>query len=405
MYLLRRSAVDCLLLGDIKMKQEKTKALLLIIASGICAVLIAVGIAFAINGIRQVSCKHVWDEGVIVAEPTCYEEGELKFTCDKCDKTQSEAIDMISHTWEVVPKKEPTCTEAGHHIYTICTVCDAYKENAKPEVIAPLGHDEIILEGYAAECTKRGLTEGKYCERCEKHTVKQEILPALGHKIIDVAGVAPTCETSGVEQGQKCERCETVYWGCAELPALGHNIAYVGDIAPTCTEIGYMEAEACTRCGEIEGWEEIMLPLRHNLDERICVTCGADLNRISLYDLKNRYNLYGYKLVLAENITEEEVYSFLRTAGDTGGYYVWGANGADTDMLSIEIDRGELTIYIYDEMVFHIQESENDFSYTEIILNDELGFTSYIVDEINNELGIEDRQRFLSFFEFVYVGE
>ncbi len=387
-------------------KQEKTKAILILVSSLLAILLITVGIVFAVQGIRQVSCKHVWDEGVTVTEPTCYEEGEHKFTCEKCDKTYSEEIAMISHTWLVVEKKEAECTEAGHQIYTICEVCDAYKENAEPEVIAPLGHDEIVLEGYAAECTERGLTEGKYCTRCQKHTVKQEILPALGHKIINVAGVAPTCTTSGVEQGQKCERCETVYWGCAELPALGHNYVYVGYIAPTCTELGYTNADVCTECGDVEAsLVDAIMPTRHNLDERICVTCGADLNRISLYDLKTQYNLYGYKLVLAENITEEEVYSFLRTAGDTGGYYVWGANGADTDMLSIEIDRGELTIYIYDEMVFHIQESENDFSYTEIILNDELSFTFHIVDEISNELGIEDRQRFLSFFEFVYVGE
>ena len=250
--------MDCLLLGERKMKQEKTKALLLIIASGICAVLIMVGIAFAINGIRQVSCKHVWDEGVIVTEPTCYEEGELKFTCDKCDKTQSEAIDMISHTWDLVEAKEPTCTEAGHQIYQVCTVCNAYKENEKPEVIPALGHDEIILEAIDPTCLERGITEGKYCTRCEKHTVKQEILPALGHKIIDVAGVAPTCETSGVEQGQKCERCETVYWGCAELPALGHNFVMIEAKEPTCTETGTTEGEKCSHCDLIEsGFEEI----------------------------------------------------------------------------------------------------------------------------------------------------
>ena len=46
-------------------------------------------------------------------------------------------------------------------------------------------HKEVMVKGYAATCTKAGLTDGKKCSDCGKITQKQIIIPALGHNYVD----------------------------------------------------------------------------------------------------------------------------------------------------------------------------------------------------------------------------
>ena len=117
----------------------------LIIASGICAVLIALGIAFAVNGIKQVTCKHIWNEGKTITEPTCAVEGEYEYECEKCGKTDVKTLDKVAcamSTMLTVEAKEATCTEDGHTKYTICTVCNEYA-GSEPEITEALGHNEV----------------------------------------------------------------------------------------------------------------------------------------------------------------------------------------------------------------------------------------------------------------------
>ena len=149
---------------------QKTKALLLIIASGICGVLIVLGIAFAVNSIKQVTCKHIWNEGKTITEPTCAVEGEYEYECEKCGKTDVKTLDKVAcatSTMLTVEAKEVTCTEDGHTKYTICTVCNEYA-GSEPEITEALGHNEVNSqqEEIPANCTERGITQGTYCDRC-----------------------------------------------------------------------------------------------------------------------------------------------------------------------------------------------------------------------------------------------
>ena len=68
-------------------------------------------------------------------------------------------------------------------------------------VFPPLGSDLdnvkihfiITLDAVAPTCTKTGLTEGKYCETCQKTVVAQESIDALGHEY-DSNGNCWVCE-------------------------------------------------------------------------------------------------------------------------------------------------------------------------------------------------------------------
>ena len=88
--------------------------------------------------VRDVSCAHVWDEGVITTEATCTIDGVKTFTCSECGATKTEAIPATGHT-------------------------------------------EVVDEAVAATCTTDGKTEGKHCSVCNEVIVAQETVPATGH--------------------------------------------------------------------------------------------------------------------------------------------------------------------------------------------------------------------------------
>ena len=54
-------------------------------------------------------CEHHWDQGEIITEATCTEEGEKTFTCTICGNTNTKKVNATGHSYgayKVV--KEPT---------------------------------------------------------------------------------------------------------------------------------------------------------------------------------------------------------------------------------------------------------------------------------------------------------
>lgn len=62
-------------------------------------------------------------------------------------------------------------------------------------VIPALGHDEVTDEGYAANCSESGLTDGEHCNRCGKILVKQKKIPPVGHVDQDGDHYCDVCNT------------------------------------------------------------------------------------------------------------------------------------------------------------------------------------------------------------------
>ena len=204
------------------MAKTKKKSVGVIVGAiiGLVAVVGAsIGIATAV---RQANCQHVWDDGTIKTEATCSEEGKMVFKCEECGKRETEKIEKLSHTWKFVEAKAPTCTEDGHTEYTVCEVCEEYKNDVDPQVLLALGHTEVELSAVEATCTETGLTAGKYCTTCEQITVEQRTIAAKGHTIVALEAKAPTCEEAGLTAGQKCSNCDFVYAEQNEIPATGH---------------------------------------------------------------------------------------------------------------------------------------------------------------------------------------
>lgn len=236
-----------------------------------------------------VACKeHKWDAGVTEYEPTCQRVGKTKYTCTACGENMFTDIDIVPHDAnviqvlkeatctepgaqaaycsmcntqqgdrEVIPalghsngeaevSKQPTCTETGLQSYT-CTVCGTKIDG---ETIPALGHDEVVVPGKKPTCTEKGLTDGKYCARCEVELTAQTEIAALGHTETPDAAVAPTCTKTGLTAGVHCSVCDAVIKAQEKIPALGHTEVIIPGTAATCTKEGLSDGKKCSVCGE-----------------------------------------------------------------------------------------------------------------------------------------------------------
>ena len=121
------------------------------------------------------SGTHTWDEGIVVKEASCSEEGRKIQTCTECNAKQTVAIPVLPHSWdegvEIRPETEQTC---GQMKYT-CTICseemiENFGENI-PVSVYYRGHVESY--GWMAEESDGGVggTVGK-SKRLESIEIK-----------------------------------------------------------------------------------------------------------------------------------------------------------------------------------------------------------------------------------------
>lgn len=130
-------------------------------------------------------------------ERTCEIEGFDVYTATATFGTETyENVKKISlgfaeHQFgETYLIKESTCTEQGLEGRK-CSVCGAVTATKLPIK----EHQPKTIPGYAATCTKAGLTDGIICAECSYAIKAQEIIPALGHIDENNDGVCDRCGT------------------------------------------------------------------------------------------------------------------------------------------------------------------------------------------------------------------
>ncbi|WP_294571232.1 CAP domain-containing protein [uncultured Subdoligranulum sp.] len=175
---------------------------------------------------------HAWDEGVVTKAPTCTEAGEKTFTCSHCQETKTETVEALGHTPEVIPGKEPTCTETGLTEGSKCSVCGTIL--TEQTVIDALGHEwgewQTTKE---ATCTETG-EQMRTCIRCGE--TETQPIQATGHRY------ATVWSYDSATHWHACEIC-----GDREDEA-AHSWKWVVDQEPTATRPGSQHQE-CTVCG------------------------------------------------------------------------------------------------------------------------------------------------------------
>lgn len=161
---------------------------------------------------------HDWDEGIVVTEETCTEEGAIRYTCLRCGESKTEPISAAGHTEEIIPGKPATCTESGTTDEKYCSVCGVIIEEA--EVIPATGHTVVTDAGVEATCTESGLTEGSHCSVCGETLTAQMEIPATGHTVVTDPAVKPTYTEEGKTEGTHCSVCGMVIKEQEVIPML-----------------------------------------------------------------------------------------------------------------------------------------------------------------------------------------
>ena len=235
-------------------------------------------------------CEHHWDQGEIITEATCTEEGEKKFTCSICGDEKTEKVSATGHQHtEIRNKKEATCKETGYSGDTWCKDCgkkilsgqtiaktenhswDAGKVTTKAtcteegektftcsicgdektEKVSATGHQHTeIRNKKEATCKETGYSGDTWCKDCGKKILSGQTIAKTENHSWDAGKV--TTKATCTEEGEKTFTCSICGDEKTEkVSATGHQHTEIHNKKEaTCKEEGYSGDTWCKDCGK-----------------------------------------------------------------------------------------------------------------------------------------------------------
>ena len=235
-------------------------------------------------------CEHHWDQGEIITEATCTEEGEKKFTCSICGDEKTEKVSATGHQHtELRNKKEATCKEEGYSGDTWCKDCgkkilsgqtiaktenhswDAGKVTTKAtcteegektftcsicgdektEKVSATGHQHTELRNKKeATCKEEGYSGDTWCKDCGKKILSGQTIAKTENHSWDAGKV--TTKATCTEEGEKTFTCSICGDEKTEkVSATGHQHTELRNKKEaTCKEEGYSGDTWCKDCGK-----------------------------------------------------------------------------------------------------------------------------------------------------------
>ncbi|MBQ4443692.1 MAG: leucine-rich repeat protein [Clostridia bacterium] len=243
-------------------------------------------------------------------EATCTGEGHTRKYCLICDYEEIVTIPPLGHmdyadsikngaSWHYI--KEETCMEEGEVEYT-CIRCEAHLRATRPVVPHNYGDWFVVL---APTCTEDGL-QRKVCIYGCGDVGGEMVLPATGHNWTGrVVEREPSCEQDGVIY-KECVSCGVREY--EDSPALGHLSG-----GATCTR-----PDTCSRCGVIlsaalgHDWSVVVSYLEptyteEGLEIKQCSRCDSVYERkIPCRDQSDHEHVWATVTVLTEPTCLEE---------------------------------------------------------------------------------------------------
>ena len=258
-------------------------------------------------------CEHHWDQGEIITEATCTEEGEKKFTCSICGDEKTEKVSATGHQHtEIRNKKEATCKETGYSGDTWCKDCgkkilsgqtiaktenhswDAGKVTTKAtcteegektftcsicgdkktEKISATGHQHTELRNKKeATCKETGYSGDTWCKDCGKKILSGQAIAKTEDHSWNQGEITkePTCKEEG-EKTFTCSICGNTK--TEKVSTTDHQHMEIRNQKnPTCKEAGYSGDTYCADCGvKISSGKTIAKTKNHNWDGGVITT-------------------------------------------------------------------------------------------------------------------------------------
>ena len=258
-------------------------------------------------------CEHHWDQGEIITEPTCTEEGEKKFTCSICGDEKTEKVSATGHQHtEIRNKKEATCKEEGYSGDTWCKDCgkkilsgqaiaktenhswDAGKVTTeatcteegektftcsicgdeKTEKVSATGHQHTeIRNKKEATCKEEGYSGDTWCKDCGKKILSGQAIAKTEDHSWNQGEITkePTCKEKG-EKTFTCSICGNTK--TEKVSTTDHQHMEIRNQKnPTCKEAGYSGDTYCADCGvKISSGKTIAKTKNHNWDGGVITT-------------------------------------------------------------------------------------------------------------------------------------
>lgn len=226
--------------------------------------------------------EHTWNNGAVTKEPSCSEEGVMKYTCTSCGETKTEPIDKTEHTVVIDTAVEPTCENTGLTQGSHCSVCGEVIEEQK--IVSATGHDYQVIDSDKSEPECGGTLITYQCKNC-KNTYQEKV--GAGHVWDEEYTIdkAATC----TENGSQSRHCS---YGCGEvtdvqeIKALGHSFTnYVSKDEPTCTSDGTKIAK-CDRCDATDIIIDVGSMVPHHggmatcIKPATCEGCGKEYGEV-----------------------------------------------------------------------------------------------------------------------------
>ena len=83
-----------------------------------------------------------WDKGIVVEEPTCTQEGTIRYTCIICQKTREDYSDPLGHSYGSIHEAtNATCTQEGV-AYRECSRCGKIQTIKRPKSAHTYGAEQ-----------------------------------------------------------------------------------------------------------------------------------------------------------------------------------------------------------------------------------------------------------------------
>ena len=258
-------------------------------------------------------CEHHWDQGEIITEATCTEEGEKKFTCSICGDEKTEKVSATGHQHtEIRNKKEATCKETGYSGDTWCKDCrkkilsgqtiaktenhswDAGKVTTKAtcteegektftcsicgdkktEKVSATGHQHTeIRNKKEATCKEEGYSGDTWCKDCGKKILSGQAIAKTEDHSWNQGEITkePTCKEEG-EKTFTCSICGNTK--TEKVSTTDHQHMEIRNQKnPTCKKAGYSGDTYCADCGvKIFSGQTIAKTKNHNWDGGVITT-------------------------------------------------------------------------------------------------------------------------------------